>query len=376
MLASTLSTLVTCAIAPVAKAISIVPGNESAAEAEADLYPSVGQLSDAMLAPFCTGSLVSDSWFLTAAHCDPIAGDVVSFGDDLSLPSENLLASVAVVESYVIRPENSFNLLDGSDIALLQLDIALDDIIEPMALLNEPGGNLLGLEATNVGWGSRADGTGIVTDISEVTNSAAVFNTIDAYGQAVYEDSSLLMGTSNILSMDFDEIGNRAASSTGDDIPIPLEGQVVVGDSGGPALVQTGSDVAIAGVLSGGTTSPGNFGDVSWWTGIEVHFDWINNTIASATPDECVTWLSLDSTSFRPCEKTVVSQDPDPLIDPAPVVVEPISVPETVLDPVLEPLPTPEPITDVEPGPVSVPEPVSLLAMLAVGSAGLVLKKQ
>nr|MBX2864533.1 PEP-CTERM sorting domain-containing protein [Leptolyngbyaceae cyanobacterium MAG.088] len=59
-----------------------------------------------------------------------------------------------------------------------------------------------------------------------------------------------------------------------------------------------------------------------------------------------------------------------------PVVVEPISVPETVLDPVLEPLPTPEPITDVEPGPVSVPEPVSLLAMLAVGSAGLVLKKQ
>ena len=307
MFAGTLATVLTYIGAPSAQAISIIPGNEAAAEAEADLYRGVGQLSFNGNA-FCSGSLVSDSWFLTAKHCSVWVDDFVSFGDDLTLPTENLLGRASVLETFSPGEEDFF-LLDGTDIALLRLSTPLSDVIDPIALLNESGNSLVGLEAINVGWGLRGDGTGFVS-FDDATNSAAVRNIIDAYGQAVDDDSSLIPGSRNQISMDFDKPGDPSESRTGDDTPIPFEGQVVIGDSGSPALIQTEAGVAIAGVLSGGTTPAGDFGDVSWWTGVKPHFNWINNTIAAATPNECVTWTTLDGELFRPCEDPASVPEP------------------------------------------------------------------
>lgn len=326
------------AFVPAARAISIVPGNEAAAEVEADLYRGVGQLSFGGDA-FCTGSLVSTSWFLTARHCSVSAGNLVSFGDDLSLPTENLLGSATVLNAFNL---GAGSLLDGGDIELLQLSAPVTGI-DPIALLNEVGADLLGLEAINVGWGLRGDGTDFVRPIEDATNSAAVRNVIDAYGQAIGDSGNPLSGSSNIFSMDFDEPGNPLASRTGDNLPIPFEGQVVIGDSGGPAMLQTSVGAAIAGVLSGGTTSPGNFGDVSWWTGLTPHFDWINHTIAAATPNECVTWTTLSGDLFIPCQ-----------VDPNP-----------------NPNPNPDPSPNPDPDPESVPEPSLLLGLLLLGGAWL-----
>ncbi|MEM6349120.1 MAG: trypsin-like serine protease [Cyanobacteria bacterium P01_D01_bin.14] len=307
LLSSTLSAFALGVTAPVATAISIIPGNEPAAEAEADLYPGVGQLSFFGNA-FCTGSLISDSWFLTARHCEVLPGDLVRFGDDFSLATEQLLGSATVLETFTLGPGE---LLDGGDVALLQLSNPLAEVIPPLSLLNEPGENILGLESVNVGWGLRADGLGFVASEAPA-NSAAVRNIIDAYGQAVDDDASLIDGTQNIISTDFDEPGDPSESRTGSPFPIPLEGTTVVGDSGGPALVSTAGGIAIAGVLSGGTTTFSIFGDVSWWTGVFPHFDWINSTISSVTPQQCPIWVTLDGNSSKPCDDITPVSVPEP----------------------------------------------------------------
>jgi MYXO-CTERM domain-containing protein len=101
------------------------------------------------------------------------------------------------------------------------------------------------------------------------TSRWAAVNTVDMVGAAGFNRPN----STNIISTDFDngtELGNTLGGAPVNSFATPLqaEGTVAVGDSGGPLLFHVQNDFVIGGVLTGGTTPDGAFGDISWWTGV------------------------------------------------------------------------------------------------------------
>jgi hypothetical protein len=97
-------------------------------------------------------------------------------------------------------------------------------------------------------------------------------NIIDRYG------SPASSGGTNIISTDFDNAaGSTNTIPSSSATPLEFEATTAPGDSGGPVLVQFGSEWVIAGVLSGGTTSTSVYGDISWWTGTAIYRDAIES---------------------------------------------------------------------------------------------------
>ena len=87
---------------------------------------------------------------------------------------------------------------------------------------------------------------------------------LGADGQVFKKRSYNYGVTSNIISTDFGD-GTAGANTINGSLAAPLlfEATTAPGDSGGPVLVQVGSEWVIAGVLSGGTTATSVYGDVS-----------------------------------------------------------------------------------------------------------------
>lgn len=208
---------------------------------------------------YCTGVLVSPTTFLSARHCDIRTNEFVRFGPD----SDNPLFTSAISSfTYSAGGDPSSPLLDGGDFAIITLSTAVpSDIATPLRLTSETT-SLVGREAALIGYGGAGLGSS-GADSSNVLRWGAR-NVIEAYGEAAFAGGT----SSNIFSTDFDD-GTNANNFLGSSSPIPLEGTVAQGDSGGPILVQENGEWLVAGVLSGGTTPGGVYGDVSWWTGVE-----------------------------------------------------------------------------------------------------------
>lgn len=115
----------------------------------------------------CTGSLVSPTVFLTAAHCldflDPGSQVHVSFSPDLYDHPKSIAAT-----GYVYHPEFNMTYADGRDIAVVFLPASGTRGITPLRL--PPEGYLDALAAKgqlesqlfiNVGYGTSASTTGI-----------------------------------------------------------------------------------------------------------------------------------------------------------------------------------------------------------------------
>ena len=203
----------------------------------------------------CTGTLIADNVVLSARHCGAGAGDTIIFGDN----SSNATFSATVQSSSL--PDGGGSLLDGGDVAILTLTSSVPaNIATPMRLIDETNG-LEGMLCATIGYGFNGLGS------NGHGNSADGFrwggeNIIDVYG------SPSAANGSNIISTDFDNGTNGANEIPGSSpTPVEFEATTAPGDSGGPVLVQIGTEWVIAGVLSGGTTGNSVFGDISWWTG-------------------------------------------------------------------------------------------------------------
>ncbi|NET45790.1 trypsin-like serine protease [Okeania sp. SIO2B3] len=218
----------------------------------------------------CTGSLIASNYILTAQHCVqdffPDELSVQFRGDD---PENSVLADIAVTD---ILQDGSFGLLDGTDIAILELEEAAPDSIDPLRLFGLDPKDLIGEDATIVGFGFNGLGS-VGHDFSADGLRWAAENTIDLLDGGFDPRFNDTFG-SNIFNLDFDDgtDDNNTLSSFGSlSSPLTNEGTTAPGDSGSPLLVEVGGELLIAGVLSGGSTDTSEFGDISWFTGVLEH---------------------------------------------------------------------------------------------------------
>ncbi len=249
-------------------------------ETAGDVYPRIvinntigAQGSRDYAAPFdavirvggCSGTLIAPNLVLCARHCGIGAGDLVRFGDN-----SNSADFTITVQSSTL-PAGGGSLLDGGDVSIHVLNGTVPaNIAEPMRLIDETD-ELEGMLCATLGYGYNglgSTGHGFSGDGFRWGGE----NIIDAYG------SPASAGGSNIISTDFDN-GTTGANTipTSSSTPVEFEATTAPGDSGGPVLVQFGSEWVIAGVLSGGTTSTSVYGDISWWTGTAVFRDAIES---------------------------------------------------------------------------------------------------
>ena len=221
-------------------------------QAYADPFDSV------VSTPGCTGTLIAANVVISARHCGTDAGGTVNFGEDSSNP-----IFTATVESSIL-PDGNGTLLDGGDVAILILtgDVP-ETVATPMRFIDATD-DLVGQTTALIGYGLNGVGSVGHQGSSDGLRWGGE-NVIDEYGVPAGAAGA------NIISTDFDD-GSAGANTIPGSDPTPLEFEATTapGDSGGPVLINTGSEWAIAGVLSGGTSPTSQFGDISWWTGTAV----------------------------------------------------------------------------------------------------------
>jgi hypothetical protein len=172
-----------------------------------------------------SGTLIAPDWVLLSAH-ELVAASSGTFTiDGTSYTSTEL----------ILNPGWTGNALNGYDFGLVHLSTPVSGVT-PATLYT--GSSEFGQIATYVGYGFT--GTGL-TGWQTLDNQKRAFqNVIDGD----FGSPSLLLGS------DFDSPHTTADNVWGDATPLPLEGCVAPGDSGGGVFLTIDSQTYLAGVIS------------------------------------------------------------------------------------------------------------------------------
>lgn len=236
---------------------------DSAYVVDAARYPQLFHLHARLHKKICMATLIAPEWAITAAHCLEQTPILDTLGRDAPYALEIAGAQYWIADYRMHPTYQAGPLLRGVDLALLRLDRAVP-AVRP-ARLNR---NLdeVGKVVQLLGWGHT--GSGITGRRGNDGKFRRAENSVSAADQW--------------LRFRFDDPREWHSPA------LPLEGVPGLGDSGGPALIETDAGLLLLGVALGELEgededrNQGRYGATEIYERVSLHVEWIDSVLQAS----------------------------------------------------------------------------------------------